>query len=60
MIRRRDLIRYNEYGNIQYVTKKDDYLKWFPIPRSVLEKSLRDENGKAYWTQNEGYEGLKN
>ena len=60
MVRRRDLIRYNEYGNIQYVTKKDDYLKWFPIPRSVLEKSLRDENGKPYWTQNEGYEGLKN
>lgn len=60
MVRRRDLIRYNEYGNIQYVTNKAEYTKWFPIPRSVLEKSLRDENGKRIWTQNEGYEDLKN
>ena len=59
MIRRRDLIRYGEYGNIQYVKKKDDYLKWFPIPRSVLEKTLRDENGNPIWTQNEGYDGIK-
>lgn len=59
MVRRRDLIRYGEYGNIQYVTKKDDYLKWFPIPRSVLEKSLIGEDGKRLWTQNEGYEDLK-
>lgn len=59
MVRRRDLIRYGEYGNIQYVTKKDDYLKWFPIPRSVLEKSLIGEDGKRLWTQNQGYEDLK-
>lgn len=59
MVRRRDLIRYGEYGNIQYVTKKDEFTKWFPIPRSVLEKSLIGEDGQRLWTQNEGYEGLK-
>ncbi len=59
MVRRRDLIRYGEYGNIQYVTKKDEFTKWFPIPRSVLEKSLVGEDGQRLWTQNEGYEGLK-
>ncbi|MBR4851264.1 MAG: RagB/SusD family nutrient uptake outer membrane protein [Tidjanibacter sp.] len=59
MVRRRDLIRYGEFGNIQYVAKKNDYLKWYPIPRSVLEKSLIGEDGKRLWTQNEGYEDIK-
>lgn len=59
MVRRRDLIRFGEYDNIQYAAKKGDYLKWYPIPRSVLQKSLVGEDGKRLWTQNEGYEDLK-
>ena len=61
MIRRRDLIRYNKYNDIQYVTDskaKDACRKWFPIPFSVLEKSLIDENGNKVWTQTPGYENL--
>ena len=58
MVRRRDLIRYGKFGDIQYVTAKDDYRKWFPIPYSVLEKSLTDENGNKVWTQSPGYENL--
>ena len=57
-MRRRDLIRYGKFNDsdyVQFVTAKDDYRKWFPIPFSVLEKSVRDENGNAVWTQNEGY-----
>lgn len=57
-MRRRDLIRYGKFNDpdyVQFVTAKDDYRKWFPIPFSVLEKSFRDENGNAVWTQNEGY-----
>ncbi|MBO4634548.1 MAG: RagB/SusD family nutrient uptake outer membrane protein [Bacteroidales bacterium] len=57
-MRRRDLIRFGKFNDetyVQYVTAKDDYRKWFPIPFSVLEKSVRDENGNAVWTQNEGY-----
>lgn len=59
MVRRRDLIRFGEYDNIQYAAKKGDYLKWYPIPRSVLQKSLVGEDGKRLWTQNEGYDDLK-
>ena len=55
MVRRRDLIRYNKFHNIQYVTAKQEYRKWFPIPKSVLEKSLLDENGEKIWTQTPGY-----
>lgn len=57
-IRRRDLIRFGKFNNpayVEYVSATDAYRKWFPIPYSVLEKSKRDENGKAIWTQNEGY-----
>ena len=64
MIRRRDLIRFGEFANIQYVrdcsnaSARADIRKWFPIPYSVLEKSLRDENGNPIWTQTPGYENL--
>lgn len=58
MVRRRDLIRYDKYNSIQYVTAKDAVRKWFPIPYSVLEKSLLDENGNKIWTQTPGYENL--
>ena len=61
MIRRRDLIRYDKFNDIQYVTDakaKAAVRKWFPIPFSVLEKSLLDENGNKIWTQTPGYENL--
>lgn len=61
MVRRRDLIRYNKFNDIQYVTDakaKAECRKWFPIPFSVLEKSLVDENGNKVWTQTPGYENL--
>lgn len=53
--RRRDLIRYNQFEKVQYVTTNAITRRWFPIPFSVLEKSYVDENGKQIWTQNEGY-----
>ncbi len=55
MVRRRDLIRFDEYGKIQYVTTDAAHRKWFPIPFSVLEKSLRDKYNNPYWTQTPGY-----
>lgn len=58
-IRRRDLIRCGKFGDknyVQYVTSTDKYREWFPIPYSVLEKAVRDENGQPIWTQNAGYE----
>ena len=58
MVRRRDLIRYDKFDDVQYVSGKEDYRKWFPIPYSVLEKSLTDENGNKVWTQSPGYENL--
>ena len=61
MTRRRDLIRYGKYNDIQYVTDakaKTAVRKWFPIPYSVLEKSKLDENGDRIWTQTPGYENL--
>ncbi len=62
MTRRRDLIRYGKYNDIQYVTDakaKAEVRKWFPIPYSVLEKSLVDETtGEKIWTQTPGYENL--
>lgn len=60
MIRRRDLIRYNKFNDIQYVTDakaKAECRKWFPIPFSVLEKSLVVD-GQKVWTQTPGYENL--
>lgn len=60
MVRRRDLIRYNKFNDIQYVTDakaKQECRKWFPIPFSVLEKSLVVD-GKKVWTQTPGYENL--
>jgi hypothetical protein len=58
MVRRRDLIRYDKFDDVQYVKGKEEYRKWFPIPFSVLEKSLTDENGNKVWTQTPGYENL--
>lgn len=58
MVRRRDLIRYNKFNDIQYVTDakaKEPVRKWFPIPYSVLQKSLLDEQGNPVWTQTPGY-----
>ena len=60
MIRRRDLIRFNKFNDIQYVTDakaKAECRKWFPIPFSVLEKSLVID-GQKVWTQTPGYENL--
>lgn len=54
-VRRRDLIRFGKFENVEYVTAKDEYRRWFPIPFSVIEKAKRDENGNPIWTQNEGY-----
>lgn len=57
LVRRRDLIRFNKYHQVQFVSATDKYRNWFPIPYSVLQKSLKDENGNSIWTQNEGYVG---
>ena len=54
-IRRRDLIRFNQFDKVEYVTGNEDFRRWFPIPFSVIEKAKRDENGTPIWTQNEGY-----
>ena len=53
--RRRDLIRFGQFENVQYVENKDATRRWFPIPFSVLEKSYIDEKGNPIWTQNPGY-----
>ena len=57
LVRRRDLIRFNKYHDVEFVTAKDNYRNWFPIPYAVLQKSFRDENGNPIWTQNSGYVG---
>ena len=54
-IRRRDLIRFGKFEEVQYVDAKQPYRQWFPIPFSVIEKAKRDEQGNPIWTQNEGY-----
>ena len=54
-IRRRDLIRFNQFDKVEYVTAKEEFRRWFPIPFSVIEKAKRDEKGNPIWTQNEGY-----
>ena len=53
--RRRDLIRFDQFENVQYVTNKAKTRRWFPIPFDILQKSVVDENGQKLWTQNEGY-----
>ena len=61
LVRRRDLIRFGKFNDpnyLQYVSAKDQYRKWFPIPFSVLEKGKIDESGQRIWTQNPGYEGF--
>ena len=54
-IRRRDLIRFNQFDKVEYVTGNEAFRRWFPIPFSVIEKAKRDESGTPIWTQNEGY-----
>ena len=57
-VRRRDLLRFNKFSDsnyVQYIEGKEDFRKWFPIPYSVIEKSVRDEQGNPIWTQNNGY-----
>lgn len=57
-LRRRDLIRFGQFENIQYVKQggnTDKARRWFPIPYSILEKCERDEQGNPIWTQNRGY-----
>ena len=57
LVRRRDLIRFGKFNDktyVQYIEGTQDYLNWFPIPYSVLEKSP-EINGQDIWTQNEGY-----
>jgi hypothetical protein len=51
MVRRRDLIRYNQYsqGEWMFKPKRDKALDWFPIPRKMIETS------GGLWTQNPGY-----
>jgi hypothetical protein len=53
--RRRDLIRFNEFENVQFVTQKALTRRWFPIPFAILQKSVIGEDGNPIWTQNEGY-----
>ena len=61
-VRRRDLIRFGKFADntyVDYVTAKDKYREWFPIPYSVLEKSkINEETGERYWKQNEGYQDI--
>ena len=54
-VRRRDLIRFEQFDKVEYVTGKEAFRRWFPIPFSVIEKAKRDEQGNPIWTQNEGY-----
>ncbi|MGN0186880.1 MAG: RagB/SusD family nutrient uptake outer membrane protein [Paludibacteraceae bacterium] len=55
-VRRRDLIRFGQFENIQYVSNKAETRRWFPIPYSVLQKAVIDpETGTKLWTQNPGY-----
>jgi hypothetical protein len=57
-VRRRDLLRYQKFSDsnyVQYIEGTEDFRKWFPIPYSVIEKSVRDEQGNPIWTQNPGY-----
>ena len=54
--RRRDLIRFGQFEKIQYVKNTAETRRWFPIPYTVLQKSVTDPaTGKKIWTQNPGY-----
>ena len=54
--RRRDLIRFGQFENIQYIKNTAETRRWFPIPYTVLQKSYVDpKTGKKIWTQNKGY-----
>ena len=55
--RRRDLIRFGQFENVQYVTGKgkEATRRWFPIPFTILNNASVKEDGTKYWTQNEGY-----
>lgn len=59
MTRRRDLIRFGKFNDsdyVDFVTAKEAFRKWFPIPNAILQKSLiNEETGLPYWTQNTGY-----
>jgi hypothetical protein len=61
-VRRRDLIRFGKFADsdyVDYVTAKQKFREWFPIPYSVLEKSkVNEETGERYWKQNEGYDDI--
>ena len=56
-VRRRDLIRYGQFAEGTWFGKeaKDATRNWFPIPKPILEKSPRSEDGSPIWTQNAGY-----
>jgi hypothetical protein len=51
LVRRRDLIRYNQFteGEWQFKEKSDKSRDWFPIPEQVIKDS------KGLWKQNSGY-----
>ncbi len=53
--RRRDLIRFGLFENVQYVDNKSETRRWFPIPYTVLQKAVVGEDGVKIWTQNPGY-----
>lgn len=53
--RRRDLIRFGLFENVQYVDNKSETRRWFPIPYTVLQKAVVNEDGVKIWTQNPGY-----
>lgn len=51
LVRRRDLIRYNQFteGEWQFKEKSDKSRDWFPIPEQIIKDS------KGFWKQNSGY-----
>ncbi len=49
LTRRRDLIRFGKFADVEFVTATDKYREWFPIPYSELKKS------GGFWKQNDGY-----
>jgi hypothetical protein len=57
LVRRRDLIRFDKFGNGEWFgkTTKSKHLDWFPIPKRMIDRSHVDEHGNHIWTQNQGY-----
>lgn len=51
LVRRRDLIRYNQFtqGEWQFKEKSDKSRDWFPIPEYIIRES------QGLWKQNAGY-----